>query len=542
MAAVIFVFSPTAAPSPSASGQDPAATVDRYLTDLVPFGFSGNVIVAQRGVVLLEKGYGLADRENKIPVTPETVMTVGSISKQFTAAAVLKLEMEGKLHTTDPISDYLPDVPADKRSITIHELLTHTAGFASDYGDGDYEPIGRDAFVARVLAAPLLSKPGSQFLYSNAGYGLAAAIVERVSGTSYERFLHDNLFAPAGMVETGFDIPHWKVGQVAVGYNDDGRWGTMPEHWRPDGPYWNQIGSGGIQSTPRDMYRWHEALSGEAILSAAEIRKFQTGYVASGPDSRYAYGWGIKQTPVGLLISHNGGNGTFFADFLRFMDTDTVVYIASNEATIPATQLSRNVAYIAFGQPVDIPPSVSTLSRSSLQGRSGTYQTSDGRKLMVAADDGTIVLSTADPLLFDALSKNVPADVTADATSAAQAFIKHGGPVDRADHPNWQRLIAVNGPFRSATLLGVTTEQGDPVSWIAVQFQRTSRFVELRWGSQGLSGVEASDGPPGFRYYPESAERFFSYDVDTGIVQRVSFDKSGRLEIGSTELSPLELP
>ena len=539
MAAILLVPSPTAAPSPSATPQDPASTLDRYLTNLVPLGFSGNVIVARRGEVLLERGYGLADREDKIPVTPETVMTVGSISKQFTAAAVLKLEMEGKLHTADPISDYLPNVPDDKRSITIHELLTHTAGFASDYGDGDYEPIGRDAFVARVLAAPLQSKPGSQFLYSNAGYDLAAAIIERVSGTSYERFLHDNLFQPAGMAETGFHIPHWKAGQVAVGYNDSGRWGTMPQHWGTDGPYWNQIGSGGIQSTPRDMYRWHEALSGETILSAAEIRKFQTGYVASGPDARYAYGWGIRQTPVGLLISHNGGNGTFFADFLRFMDQDTVVYIASNEATIPATQLSRNVAYIAFSQPVDIPPTVATLPKSALQSRTGSYQTSDGRKLAVATDGGALMLSTADPLLFGALSKTVPADVSADANSRAEAFIEHGGPVDGADHPNWQELIAVNGPFRSATLLGVTTQQGDPASWIFVQFRKTSRFVKLSWGSDGLAGVESSEGPPTFRYYPESPEQFFSYDVDAGIVQRLSFDKNGRLELGKTELSPV---
>src|SRR5579872_837394 len=133
-----------------ARAQDVSTTLDGYLTNLVPLGFSGNAIVVQRGKVLLEKGYGLADRENRIAVTPHTVMTVGSISKQFTAAAVLKLEMQGKLHTTDPISRYLPNVPDDKRNITIHELLTHTAGLASDYGEGDYEPIDRDPYVARA--------------------------------------------------------------------------------------------------------------------------------------------------------------------------------------------------------------------------------------------------------------------------------------------------------------------------------------------------------------------------------------------------------
>src|SRR5579872_78295 len=520
-----------------ARAQDVSTTLDGYLTNLVPLGFSGNAIVVQRGKVLLEKGYGLADRENRIAVTPHTVMTVGSISKQFTAAAVLKLEMQGKLHTTDPISRYLPNVPDDKRNITIHELLTHTAGLASDYGEGDYEPIDRDPYVARVLAAPLESPPGTHFSYSNAGYGLAAAIVERVSGTSYERFLHDNLFAPAGMSETGFHIPQWKAGQVAVGYNGDERWGTMPEHWAPAGPYWNQIGSGGIQSTPHDMYLWTVALSGDSILSAAERKKFQTGYVASGPDSQYAYGWGIRQTPVGLLISHNGGNRTFFADFLRFIDRDTVIYIASNESTIPATLLSRPLAYITFNVPVDVPPALATLPASVWHSRSGTYQTPDGRRLSIARDKDALALATSDPDVFDALSEKLPPVVTSDTTAKTQAFIKNGGPVDSEDHPNWQRLVKANGALRSATLLGVASQRGTPAAWIIAQFGQAKKYVELVWDSGELAEVSASDDAPAFRYYPQSAEQFFSYDPATSTLQRLSFDRRGGLRIGTLELS-----
>jgi CubicO group peptidase (beta-lactamase class C family) len=524
----------------TARAQDVSTTLDQYLTNLVPLGFSGNVIVVQRGMVLLEKGYGLADRENKIPVTPNTVMTVGSISKQFTAAAVLKLEMQGKLHTTDSISRYLPNVPDDKRNITIHELLTHTAGLAPDYGDSDYEPIDRDSYVARVMAAPLESPPGTRFSYSNAGYALAAAIVERVSGTSYERFLHDNLFAPARMSETGFHIPQWKAGQVAVGYNGDERWGTMPEHWAPAGPYWNQIGSGGIQSTPHDMYLWTVALSGDSILSAAERKKFQTGYVASGPDAQYAYGWGIRQTPIGLLISHNGGNGTFFADFLRFIDRDTVIFIASNESTIPATLLSRTLANITFNVPVDVPPALATFSASVWHSRSGTYQTPDGRRLSIALDKDALALSTSDPEIFDVLVEKLPPAAASEVTAATQAFIKNSGPVDSGDHPNWQRLVKANGALRSATLLGVASQRGTPAAWIIAQFEKAKKYVELLWDSGELAGVGASDDAPTFRYYPESAEQFFAYDPATGTLQRLSFDQRGWLRIGTLELSPLD--
>jgi CubicO group peptidase (beta-lactamase class C family) len=523
-----------------AGAQDVSPTLDRYLTNLVPLGFSGNVIVVQQGNVLLEKGYGLADRENKIPVTPNTVMTIGSISKQFTAAAVLKLEMQGKLQTTDSISRYLPNVPADKRNITIHELLTHTAGLAPDYGPSDYEPIERDPYVARVMAAPLESPPGTRFSYSNAGYALAAAIVERVSGTSYERFLHDNLFAPAGMSQTGFHIPQWQAGQVAVGYNGDERWGTMPDHWAPAGPYWNQIGSGGIQSTPHDMYLWTVALSGDSILSAAERKKFQTGYVSDGPDAQYAYGWGIRQTPIGLLISHNGGNGTFFADFLRFIDRDTVIYIASNESAIPATLLSRTLANITFNVTVDVPPALATLPPGVWHSRTGTYQTSDGKRLSISWDKDTLALSTSDSEVFDALSEKLPAAVASDVTAMTQAFIKNGGPADSGDHPNWQRLVEVNGAFRSATLLGVASRRGMPAAWIVVQFEKARKYVELLWESGELAGVGASDDAPAFRYYPESAAQFFSYDPATGTLQRLTFDQRGGLRIGTLELSPID--
>src|SRR5215469_4457378 len=535
---LLFSYHASPAPAPSVT----AATLDRYLTNLVPLGFSGNVIVARQGTVVLEKGYGLADREKNVPVTSDTVMTVGSISKQFTAAAILKLEMQGKLHTTDSISRYLPNVPADKSAITIHELLTHTAGLAHDYGPSDYEPIGRDAYVARVMAAPLASTPGARFDYSNAGYNLLAAIVELVSGESYERFLHDNLFAPAGMMNTGFHIPHWSASQIAVGYNDGTRRGTMPEHWLPDGPYWNQEGSGGIQSTPRDMYRWHIALSGNSILSEAERTRFQTGYVASGPDEQYAYGWGIRQTPVGLLVSHNGGNGTFFADFLRFIDRDTVIYIASNESAIPATLISRKVAYLAFDMPVTAPPAVASMSASVLQNRSGTYKTPDGRQLSITTDDGRLIVRTADSRLFALLSEKPPQDVANDVTAKTQAFIKNRGPVDAGDHPNWRRLVETNGAFRSATMLGALSDGEDPATWIVVRFERATKYVELLWNPDGLDGVAATDNGPGFVYYPESSDRFFSYDVVSGMVRHLSFNQRGDLQIGTESLVRLNTP
>src|SRR5262249_25703156 len=148
----------------------------------------------------------------------ETVFSIGSITKQFTAAAILQLEMQGKLNVQDSISKYLPNVPKDKEAITLHHLLTHSAGLESDFGATDYEPVTREPYIRRALAAKLRSVPGQRYHYANSGYSLLAAIVEIVSGQDYEAYLQENLFKPAGMTKTGYRLPQCKPEEFAQGY------------------------------------------------------------------------------------------------------------------------------------------------------------------------------------------------------------------------------------------------------------------------------------------------------------------------------------
>jgi CubicO group peptidase (beta-lactamase class C family) len=290
----------------SAQPVPPAAeAMDRWL---VATQFRGNVLVAKGGAVLLRKGDGLADRENGVPYGPDTVFTVGSITKQFTAAAILKLEMQGKLRVEDPIGTYLPGVPEDKQAITIHQLLTHTSGLDSDFAK-DFDPVPRDAYVKTILASTLRSRPGEIYFYANSGYSLLGAIVEIASGTSYEAYLHDNLFIPAGMRETGYKLPGWAASRIAVGYRDGKRWGRLTEKpWAADGPYWALRANGGIHSTLDDMLRWHVALTGEAVLSSVEKNKMYARHVSEGPgaDTFYGYGWSIGDSPWGGRLEPEG--------------------------------------------------------------------------------------------------------------------------------------------------------------------------------------------------------------------------------------------
>lgn len=307
--------------------------IDRFLTELNQnHNFSGSVLVAWKGQVF-KKGYGYGERENKIAFTPQTISCIGSVTKQFTGAAILKLEMMGKLSVQDPISKYFPNVPADKQSITLHHLLTHSAGFPGAIGD-DYASINAEAFVKTAMDYPLVFKPGSAYEYSNVGYSLLGIIVEQVSKESYEVFLNKNLFKPAGMTQTGYVIPKWKAENVATGYRGERNWGKINEkNWASDGPYWHLRANGGILSNVEEMYKWHQALLGDKILSQAAKTKYYGRHIeeGEGAGSYYGYGWAIFPTPrKTTLIAHNGGNGIYFCDFLRYVDEDVTVIFMTN--------------------------------------------------------------------------------------------------------------------------------------------------------------------------------------------------------------------
>jgi len=215
----------------------PTATkIDDFMSRLERLGFSGAIIVGKDGNVILHKAYGYADPAAKTPYTIDTASTVGSITKQFTAAAILALEEEGKLSVNDPITKYFRDVPPDKSAITIHQLLTHSAGFPDAIGD-DNEPTGRDEFIQRAMSRKRLCTPGSGYEYSNVGYSLLAAIIEQVTGATYERYLHDRLFVRADMEHTGYRIPQWT--KLARGSRNGELVPPFEGSWAPDGPYWH---------------------------------------------------------------------------------------------------------------------------------------------------------------------------------------------------------------------------------------------------------------------------------------------------------------
>jgi CubicO group peptidase (beta-lactamase class C family) len=321
-------------PGGTRGAADPVdASIQRVLDDALPDGASGTLVAARDGEMVHCRGFGIADREAGSAATCDTAYDVMSMTKQFTAAAILKLEMMGRLETSDPIGEHLGPVPADKRAITVHHLLTHTAGFAEAVGD-DYERRTREALLAAAMRSRLRSPPGTRYRYSNLGYSVLAAIVEEASGMGYERFLATHLLGPAGMTRTGYVLPDWDAGRIAVEYDPRGAsHGTPLRHrWAADGPWWNLRGNGGLLSTARDMFRWHLALQGDEVLDRRAKRKLFTAHVREEPggDSRYGYGWVIARTDLGRVAWHDGGNGWSYGVLTRLLDRDAMVFWVTN--------------------------------------------------------------------------------------------------------------------------------------------------------------------------------------------------------------------
>jgi CubicO group peptidase (beta-lactamase class C family) len=293
------------APSSFPSDRHIIFKADTYLSKLTKARlFSGSVLIARNGKVLVRKGYGEADRKKHLANTAQTKFRIGSLTKQFTAMAILILQARGKLNVQDRICTYLADCPTTWQQITLHHLLTHTSGIPDFASFPDFKitqglPSSPTQTIARFKNKPLDFQPGKKFSYSSSGYILLGAIIERTSGATYEAFLRDNIFAPLQMVNSGYDHNN---GDLAVGYRDQT---SVPADFMD-----TTIGyaTGGLYSTVEDLYRWDQALYTDKLIPKNLRDMMFTPFVLTSDRSglHYGYGWGIGKEDNHLLVSHEG--------------------------------------------------------------------------------------------------------------------------------------------------------------------------------------------------------------------------------------------
>lgn len=338
-------------------GQDVRTRVDEYFTHLAKLQrFSGTVLFAKDGQILLSKGYGLANHEWDIPNTPQTKFRLGSITKQFTAMAIMQLEERGLLKVDDPIIKYVPDYPkATGEKITIHHLLTHTSGIPNFTSFPEYQktmmsPSPAEKTLDRFKDKPLDFTPGEKFNYSNSGYVLLGLIVEKVSGKAYDVFLQENIFGPLGMKNTGYE--HWAtvLKNRASGYDYTPKGLVNPAYLDMTIPG----GAGALYSTVEDLYLWDQALYTEKLVKKATMERIVKPWISAGPQASYGYGWMLSTLSNHKAVAHGGGINGFSTLIARFPEDRATFIFLRNVLRPGGPNLQRDMAALLFGDKVEL--------------------------------------------------------------------------------------------------------------------------------------------------------------------------------------------
>jgi CubicO group peptidase (beta-lactamase class C family) len=326
---------------------DEATTkIEEYLAACVEAEqFNGAVLVARGDEQLVSRGFGMANFEHDVPNTPQTKFRLGSVTKQFTSMAVMILQDRGQLSVEDPIGKFIDDSPEAWKDVTVHHLMSHTSGIPNFTNFPEYVSTMRQASkpaqtIARFRDKPLEFTPGEKFAYSNSGYILLGAVIEKAAGKSYEAFLREAIFEPLGMNETGYDHQEEVIKARAAGY-ERGSSLTNADFIDMSIP----LSAGALYSTVGDLYRWHEALSDGKLLS----EKAMAAMFTSVKDD-YAYGWNVHKRAGHVVTSHGGGINGFATAILRIPDEKLCVVVLSNVLPATSGRMTNDIASIILGE------------------------------------------------------------------------------------------------------------------------------------------------------------------------------------------------
>jgi CubicO group peptidase (beta-lactamase class C family) len=346
--------------------QDHAGKVQEVLTLAHKYRqFNGTALVAEDGKVVYKGAFGMANMEWNIPNAPDTKFRLGSITKQFTATLILQLVEQGKIKLDGKLSDYLPEYRKDTgEKVTIHHLLTHTSGIPSYTSQpGFFENVSRNPykvadFVKKYASGDLEFEPGSKFFYNNSGYFLLGAIIERVTGKTYEQVLKENIFDPLGMKNSGYDHYDTILQKRAAGYRPTPNGYINAPYLDMSLPY----AAGSLYSTVEDLYLWDQALYTDKLLTAESKALMYKPFL-----EQYAYGWVVRDASFKVngqplpLITHDGGINGFTTRIVRYPKEKNLIVLLDNTGSEYLERLSDSLSKIIYNQPYE-PPKMSIVS------------------------------------------------------------------------------------------------------------------------------------------------------------------------------------
>ncbi|MBL4715404.1 MAG: class A beta-lactamase-related serine hydrolase [Bacteroidia bacterium] len=349
-------------------GQTKIEQLDELLNLYTEYGqFNGSVLVAEKGEIIYKKGFGLANMEWNILNQPNTKYRLGSLTKQFTAMLILQMASENKLKLDVPISTYLPDYPKPNGDdITIHHLLTHSSGIPNYTSFPNFRNKERNRYspeeMIRFFADSTLQfTPGEKYEYSNSGYFLLGAIIEKVTGKSYEQVLQDKIFTPLKMINTGYDHHSTILKNRASGYEREWNSRVFINAAFVDMsiPY----AAGSIYSTVEDLYLWDQALYSNQLLS-----KEYMDLIFANHGSGYGYGWGVNKDDIHgtgdslSVIEHQGGINGFHTQIFRIPSDKNLIVLFNNTSRAPLDAMTTTINRILYDKPYDLPKKSIALS------------------------------------------------------------------------------------------------------------------------------------------------------------------------------------
>lgn len=303
------------------------------------------------GKELIRKGYGLANLELKIPTQPKNVYKIGSLTKQFTAVAILKLEEEGKLNIHGSIHQYLPEYPHKGYDINIEHLLNHTSGIPNftdrpDISELEKTALSPEQIVNLFKDEPLDFPPGTKYSYSDSNYTILGLIIEKLSGSTYAEYINKNLFIPAGLKDTYSDNPELLINNRIYGYSYDSTSYHPAQFMSMKVPF----AAGNIISTVDDLYAWTKALHKGNIITQKQVNKmFTSGKLNTGEITGYGFGTFVKTYANEPVYFHDGWIFGFISSQFYFPESDIFISVLSNSTSIDSHEIASKAVAILYG-------------------------------------------------------------------------------------------------------------------------------------------------------------------------------------------------
>lgn len=532
LAAVLLLQLPAsmvqAAPVAAKVDQALAAQLDAVIAPMYRANEPGaTVIVMKDGKAVLRKAYGMADVAGKVAMQPDMTLRLGSITKQFTAVSILMLAEEGKLNLSDPVTKFLPDYPMQGKTITVEHLLTHTSGIVSytnkpDFMKGMTRDLTPSAMIDTFKNDPLEFEPGARMRYNNSGYFLLGAIIEKLSGQTYAKFVETRIFTPLGMRHTAFEGSEQVPPVWAVGHSKAEQGFKLAPPLSMTQPY----AAGSLVSTVDDLALWDAAISAGKLLKPDSWKRAFTSYkLANGDATHYGYGWGIGTLRGSPMVSHGGGINGFSTFALRLPEKKVFVAVLGNiDGGLASPEfVAKKVAAITAGTPY---PELKAISADAadLAAASGVYQQDEKiqRTVRVAGDKLTMQRPGRPPFEIIPYAKDsyyVPDTFSTftferDAKGAVTQLTLHEDEHDMVS----KRTGALPPEVKAFPVAQARLDA------YAGRFEVAPEFV-LTFKRDGEKFIGQATGQPAFNLVAESESVFYVKEVDA----RVRFESNDKV-------------